>query len=646
MHPLDVDRCEQVLDAIISGASHKAIVLPGEYPEIMRFLIHEGGRPLDRISQIREKYLRVFDIQAGYDFPDPPPLIPVDLLDDLQKAVNDKGELNWHMAADIISERIAFAALVSSNEFLYYDPATGTWVTGAEELIEKILRDSYRDIATRYIKEEVIAHLRGTHYVFSEFQGIEGLLINCQNGVLESSTMRLLPHSPDYHFRYVLPVRFDKRAKCPAILNFLEEATVDDLNKALKLLEFYAYCLMPGYPIQKACTLLGNGNNGKSVTLGILSAFLGPKNIIGISLQTLAYSRFAGAELRNRLANISGDVAGGTLKDTSFFKLITGGDPVSAEIKMIQKRPLFYNSTKLIFAFNQLPRSTDQTRGFFRRFEIVKFIQDFTGREDRQLLKKLTTPGELSGLLNLLAGIFVPALYAKEEFHDPMTIEELQLEYNLSADPALAFIQERIEADNDGHILVEELYSHFLTWCKGRGLNVPTPEAFGYSLRNFSGMMVQKKREQERGVQRNYYVGIKYIEPVPLEMAAEFKLHSDIKIPKTLVEAIYYYVQRYIDHHESCIGCIGFSTLYMFRGIDPIHVKSSKSYATYETYATFNETMNNNHDDVLIAISKDISIAWIDRDYHFHSQDMVHVPRKLADILIKRGIASEAKVGS
>ena len=46
----------------------------------------------------------------------------------------------------------------------------------------------------------------------------------------------------------------------------------------------------------------------------------------------------------------------------------------------------------------------------------------------------------------------------------------------------------------------------------------------------------------------------------------------------------------------------------------------------------------------LIAMNRDISVAWFDKDYHFHAQDMAHVPQGLASMLIDRGIGRPVNI--
>jgi len=42
---------------------------------------------------------------------------------------------------------------------------------------------------------------------------------------------------------------------------------------------------------------------------------------------------------------------------------------------------------------------------------------------------------------------------------------------------------------------------------------------------------------------------------------------------------------------------------------------------------------------VTVVVLADISIAWTDRDWHFHAQDIVDLDPKLAELMIRRGMA-------
>ncbi len=88
-----------------------------------------------------------------------------------------------------------------------------------------------------------------------------------------------------------------------------------------------------GYPHQSAFILVGDGGNGKSPLLSLLTEFLGPENVSSISLQDLVNHKFTAAELFEERANIYDDLSSDALKRTGQFKMATGGDMLKGEKK-------------------------------------------------------------------------------------------------------------------------------------------------------------------------------------------------------------------------------------------------------------------------------------------------------------------------
>ena len=86
-------------------------------------------------------------------------------------------------------------------------------------------------------------------------------------------------------------------------------------------------------PHQSAFILVGDGGNGKSPLLSLLTEFLGPENVSSISLQGLVNHKFAAAELYGERANIYDDLSSDALKRSGQFKMATGGDMLKGENK-------------------------------------------------------------------------------------------------------------------------------------------------------------------------------------------------------------------------------------------------------------------------------------------------------------------------
>ena len=71
---------------------------------------------------------------------------------------------------------------------------------------------------------------------------------------------------------------------------------------------------------------------------------------------------------------------------------------------------------RLIFSANEIPESDDKSFAYFRRWIILFFEKVFEGKNnDTKLIEKLTTPEEMSGLLNL-ALIALKQLIKDNEF--------------------------------------------------------------------------------------------------------------------------------------------------------------------------------------------------------------------------------------
>ena len=305
-------------------------------------------------------------------------------------------------------------------------------------------------------------------------------LLSLENGVLDLQTMALAPPSPDFMFFQKIPVFYDPEADCPRIRKFLEEISgrVEDVTV---LEEVIGYCLFRGYPIQKALMLVGRGANGKSTLLALIKALLGHENVSGRSLQDLINNRFAPADLFGKLANMYADLPDSAVKSTGMFKMLTGGDLISAEEKFVTPFS-FVNYAKLLFSANKVPEAYDDTDAFFRRWIILVFPNFFNGDGcDPNLLEKITTPEELSGLLNLaLAGL--KRLLANQQFSHSQTTEAIREDYVRKSSPIGAFVMDLLEVDSDAFIIKQELYNAFTKYCREFSLPAVTRDTFFKNL--------------------------------------------------------------------------------------------------------------------------------------------------------------------
>ncbi|MFQ6077391.1 MAG: phage/plasmid primase, P4 family, partial [Candidatus Bathyarchaeia archaeon] len=235
------------------------------------------------------------------------------------------------------------------------------------------------------------------------------------------------------------------------------------------------------YRIQKAFIFLGGGANGKSTLINLIGYLLGEENISSRSLQDLHNDRFAAADLYGKLANLYADLSTSALKQTGIFKMVTGGDYLKGERKF-QGAFSFKNHAKLFFSANQLPQVGDDTDAFFRRWIIINFPNKFEGeRADKNILKKLTTPEELKGLL-VLAVHGLRDLLNRGDFAKNPSTEEIRFYYTRASDPTKAFVEECLERDPEGTIPKEDLYQIYVEYCQEIGMPPDAKNIFSMRL--------------------------------------------------------------------------------------------------------------------------------------------------------------------
>lgn len=338
---------------------------------------------------------------------------------------------------------------------------------------------------------EVIAYIERRHPVPVQDEREKGSGVIClKNGVLDIYTRELRTHSPDYIFTSMLPISYDPDAEAHEISVFLRGVLDDESGEGpdgilldySAMMEFLGTILEPGYRYQKGIILLGSGANGKSTWINVITAWLGAHNISSVSMENLGSGKtFYAAQLYGKMANVCADISRRAIQDQALIKKAIGDDLILGEHKY--KDPfIFKNSAKMIFSCNSIPESNDVSRAWTRRWMIFSFPHRFDGADrDETLIDRLTTPTELSGLLNYaLDGL--DRLRANDGVFTGREDEEIEHErYWSLADPVLPYSMARLdirltELWEEGIrtdvpiVRVTDMYGDFVDWCMARKL--------------------------------------------------------------------------------------------------------------------------------------------------------------------------------
>jgi putative DNA primase/helicase len=305
--------------------------------------------------------------------------------------------------------------------------------------------------------DETLRYLRDTA---ADIPPVADGRLNVANGLLDWRTGELAEHSQFEAGTAQLPVTWRPGADCPNFRRFLSEVVPPDAVGLIE--ELLGYSILPVKNLRVAFMLLGPGWNGKGTLLRVMGELLGPDNVSHETLQNLAESRFAVANLYGKLANLGGDLDARALRRSDIFKSLTGNDPVSADRKFRDSFS-FVNQAVLVFGANEVPATADQTNAYFSRWRIVKFPNTFA--EDGHLLGRLTTPEERSGILNLaVAGL--RRLTERGRFETPPSVKEAAREYREQADTVAAFVLEKCETGPGRETVRTSLYESYSEFCR------------------------------------------------------------------------------------------------------------------------------------------------------------------------------------
>jgi len=306
-----------------------------------------------------------------------------------------------------------------------------------------------------------------------------------------------------------IPVTYDPSADCPRIKQFFAE--VLEPQDIPVIHELAGYALIPDYSIQRAFLFIGDGSNGKSTLLSLLRTFLGKDNCSSVPWHALEYSRFASSRLDGKLLNIYADLPSRSMDSTGAFKMLTGGDAISAE-KKFKDGYSFVNFARLVFSANKPPRILDEdSYAFWRRWIIINFSSQFPENDpktDPEILSKLTTETELSGLLNLaLDGL--QRVLTNAKFSYGKTVDQTQSYYLRASDPVYAFVEDCCELDSDAVTSKDTLFEAFKNYCKESKTPLMNRDSFAKALKNSPHFRITLTRPTVDGERIQSWKGIK-----------------------------------------------------------------------------------------------------------------------------------------
>jgi len=288
--------------------------------------------------------------------------------------------------------------------------------------------------------------------------------IQFKDQVIDLKNNKKFVATPKYFFTNPIPWGIGNSVNTPMIDKLFKEWVGDDYVQTLY--EILSYCCLSDYPIHLIICLVGAGRNGKSKFQTLISKFIGEDNVCSTELDTLLNSRFESFKLYKKLVCLLGETNFGTLSKTSLLKKLVGQDLIGFEYK--HKKPFdSYNYATIIINSNSLPTSEDTSEGFYRRWLIIDFPNEFP--EGKDILE--TIPEEEYHNLARKIALTLPKLLERGNFTNQGTIEERKQRYMLSSNPIELFITKCCDEKQEAYIRFNDLfyaYHKFLRKIKAR----------------------------------------------------------------------------------------------------------------------------------------------------------------------------------
>lgn len=329
-----------------------------------------------------------------------------------------------------------------------------------------------------------------------------------ENGIYWWQDDKLEDHSSALGALTKLPIKHDPIAKPHSFLEWLGQVLGDDAELHRHMWEVLGYLLMTGNPLQKIFLLYGEGGNGKGTMLRVLRRLLGRANYSSISMHQLVDDRFATSGLYGKTANISGDLSSRFLSDPQILKEITGGDSISASRKFGHSFE-FVPYAVPIFASNEFFRTSDNSIGWRRRWEVIDFVQkvDNGNPFDEQLLFD-----DAAGIFNYaMEGL--RRLMLRGKFAPPEAAREATTRLHDAADPLMLWLDEdeAVTQGPDQSSPSADVYKRYSGWCRRNGYTPLASGPLGQRLKQL-GITRTRPREGASRVVRYQGIGV-YLTP-------------------------------------------------------------------------------------------------------------------------------------
>ena len=339
-----------------------------------------------------------------------------------------------------------------------------------DRLILKELREPIAEIGRPEIISTIRAFVKKEPKLVIDDPTIDPNFIVFRNGSLDLRTMEFADNDPLVFQTSYLNFNYDRyNTHCPNFEKYLESVSGGDPDIKELMLQTHGYIASCSMDAKSFFLFIGEGDTGKSLTIGLDTMFFPNDFVSTIELQALG-DKFSTGNLANVRLNVGGDLPNKPLTPdvVKHVKGITGNDMMTAEKKFVQ--PFSFKPTcKLVFATNHplvLQQRDDQ---FCERLVVIPFDNKIPkDRQDHDLLNKLRD--ELPAIFNMVLEAFLRLRNNNFEFKKVVNLSNY-VAIPLSESGSVSHLEEAVDdfvsihyeitGDSDDFVSIKQLYAEF-----------------------------------------------------------------------------------------------------------------------------------------------------------------------------------------
>ncbi|HEX3038169.1 MAG TPA: phage/plasmid primase, P4 family [Oscillospiraceae bacterium] len=373
---------------------------------------------------------------------------------------------------------------------------------GDSEQVEKSFMKHLKQSRSNRSKESMIKELQHHVSITPDQMDIHKSLLCTPNGIINLRTGELIQHDREKYITKITNTEYTDKIDHPLWDKFLDDIFNGDKDLIRYIQKAVGYSLTGSTQEQCAFFCYGEGNNGKSTFIDVITNMLGDY-VSNIQAKSLIVKSNSGSSSSEDIARLKGarfvtssESNEGARLDESLIKQLTGGDKVTASRKYEHEFE-FYPEFKLWMSTNHKPIIRGTDKGIWRRVRLIPFTVCIPPEKvDKNLKYKLEQ--ELPGIMKWAVDGCL--MWQREGLKIPVAIQQATAEYQSEMDTVGAFINDCCTVGEGYSEKAQSLFKAYLEWAKENNEYEKTSTAFGREI--------AKRFEKQHTKQGTMYSGI------------------------------------------------------------------------------------------------------------------------------------------